>query len=144
MIRISTKGKYGTRLMLQLALNYGNGPMMLKEIGLIENLSVRYLEHLVAPLKAARLIQAVRGAKGGYMLAKTPSEITLKEIIEVLEGPLSPSECVDLPAVCDRSDFCIAREVWTELEKTISDTLAGYSLATLVQKYQSNFHHGEG
>jgi Rrf2 family cysteine metabolism transcriptional repressor len=143
MIRISTKGKYGTRLMLQLALNYGNGPMMLKEIGLKENLSVRYLEHLVAPLKAAQLIQAVRGAKGGYMLAKVPSAITLKEIIIVLEGPLSPSECVEFPEVCNRSDFCIARGVWAELEKTISDTLAGYSLATLVQEYQLNLHHGE-
>jgi len=129
--------------MLQLALNYGNGPMMLKEIGLKEDLSVRYLEHLVTPLKAARLIQAVRGAKGGYVLAKAPSEITLKEIVRILEGTLSPSECVESPEVCDRADFCVTREVWAELEKTISETLAGYSLASLVQKYQSNLHHGE-
>jgi len=143
MIRISTKGKYGTRLMVQLAMNYGNGPMLLKDIAEKENLSVRYLEHLIPPLKSARLIHSIRGAHGGYTLAKAPAEITLKDIIRVLEGPLSPSECVESPGVCDRSGFCITRDIWAELEKTISATLAMYTLEDLVQKYLSNTHHGE-
>jgi len=143
MIRISTKGKYGARLMVQLAINYGNGPMLLKDIAEKENLSVRYLEHLIPPLKSARLIHSIRGARGGYTLAKTPVEITLKDIIRALEGPLSPSECVESPEVCDRSGFCITRDIWVELEKTISATLAMHTLADLVQKYLSTTYYGE-
>lgn len=143
MIRISTKGKYGTRLMVQLAVNYGNGPMLLKDIAKKENLSVRYLEHLIPPLKSARLIHSTRGAHGGYTLAKAPSEITLKDVIRILEGPLSPSVCVESPEICDRSGFCITRDIWAELEKTISATLAMYTLADLVQKYLLTIYHGE-
>jgi Rrf2 family protein len=141
MLRISTKGKYGARLMFQLALNYGNGPMLLKEIAEKETLSVRYLEHLVPPLKAARLIYATRGARGGYSLAKAPTDITLKDIIRVLEGHLYPSECVETPEVCSRSRFCITRDIWTKLEETISTTLAGFTLQDLVDKYYNKTHH---
>jgi len=143
MIRLSTKGKYGARLMFQLALNYGNGPMFLKDIAEQEELSVRYLEHLVTPLKTARLIFAIRGAKGGYSLAKNPGEITLKEIIQVLEGPFYPSECVQSPGICTRSTFCITRDIWVELEQTISTTLANHTLMDLVNKYRNNSHEKE-
>lgn len=143
MIRISTKGKYGTRLMVQLAMNYGKGPMLLKDIANKENLSVRYLEHLIPPLKSAHLVHSIRGAHGGYKLTKPPSDITLKDIIRILEGPLSPSECVESPDVCDRSSFCVTRDIWAELERTISKTLAGHTLADLVKKYLSTPHYGE-
>lgn len=136
MIRLSTKGKYGTRLMFQLALNYGNGPMLLKDIAAREDLSVRYLEHLVSPLKTAGLIIATRGSKGGYALSKKPEDITVKEIIQILEGPLYPSECVEVPEICDRSDSCITRDVWVELEQTISATLARHTLRELVDNYK--------
>ncbi len=137
MIRLSTKGKYGTRLMFQLALNYGKGSMLLKNIAENEDLSVRYLEHLIPPLKTARLIHSKRGANGGYELAKSPEDINLKDIIRVLEGPFYPSECVESPGICDRSAFCITRDVWSKLEESISSTLAGFSLQDLVNKYRN-------
>ncbi|HDP69154.1 MAG TPA: Rrf2 family transcriptional regulator [Candidatus Marinimicrobia bacterium] len=136
MIRLSTKGKYGARLMFQLALNYGNGPMLLKEIAAREDLSVRYLEHLVPPLRTARLILSMRGSKGGYSLAKKPQDITLKEIVRVLEGPFYPSECVEAPDICNRSSFCVTRNIWAELEQTISATLASHTLQDLVDEYR--------
>lgn len=129
--------------MFQLALNYGNGPMLLKDIAEQEDLSVRYLEHLVPPLKTAHLIYATRGARGGYSLAKNPREITLKDIIQVLEGSLYPSECVKSPEVCDRSRFCITRDVWAELEQTISATLASHTLMDLVNQYKNNSNSEE-
>ena len=89
MIRISTKGRYGTRLMLELALNYGNGTMLLKEVAQSQDISVGYLEQIIPNLKAAGLINSSRGAHGGYELARPPEEINLKEIVEALEGPLS-------------------------------------------------------
>jgi len=138
MIRISTKGKYGTRLMFQLALNYGNGPILLREIAKREDISVRYLEHLVPLLKSAHLINSTRGAKGGYSLAKDPKDITLKDIIQILEGPLYPSECVQIPSVCNRSSFCVSRNIWVELEQSISKTLNNYTLLDLVNQYRNN------
>lgn len=139
MIRLSTKGKYGARLMFQLALNYGNGPMLLKEIAAREDLSVRYLEHLVPPLRTARLILSMRGSKGGYSLAKKPHDITLKEIVRVLEGPFYPSECVEAPGICNRSSFCVTRSIWAELEQTISATLASHTLQDLVDEYRKAY-----
>ena len=85
MMRLSTKGRYGTRLMLDLALHYGEGLVFLKDIAKREEISVGYLEHLIPPLKSAGLIKSSRGAHGGYSLAKEPSEINLREIVQVFE-----------------------------------------------------------
>jgi len=110
-MRISTKGRYGARLMLNLALHYNKGNVLLKNIAKREDLSEGYLEHILPPLKAAGLVISSRGAYGGYSLAKAPSEITLKDVVQALEGPISPAECINAPSVCQRVRFCVTRNI---------------------------------
>jgi len=135
MWQLSTKGRYGLRLMFQLALKYGQGPVFLKDIAQAENLTIKYLEHIVPLLKAAKLIRSVRGPHGGYQLTKDPGDITLKIILKNLEGDIAPVDCVSLPAVCTRSNTCTARNVWCVLEENISNTLQRITLNDMVDMY---------
>ncbi len=137
MIRISTKGRYGTRLMLELALNYGEGIMLLKDIAKNQDISVGYLEQIIPNLKAAGLINSSRGAHGGYALARPPEEINLKEIVEALEGPLSLIECVNSPETCDRVKICVTRDIWGELGEKLDSTLESKTLYDLVGKHRT-------
>jgi len=137
MMRLSTKGRYGSRVMLHLALHYGKGPVLLKDIARQEEISEGYLEHLLPPLKAAGLINSTRGAHGGYMLSKAPSEVTLKEVVQSLEGSLSPVECVDTPSVCQRVHSCVTRDIWKKLGSKISDTLEAITLKDMVEMQNS-------
>lgn len=134
MMRLSTKGRYSARLMLELALCYGMGPVLLKDIAKRQGISEGYLEHLLPPLKAAGLVSSSRGAHGGYALAKAPSEITLKEVVCVLEGSLSPVECVDAPSICQRVRSCVTRDIWKELREKISQTLESVTLKDMVER----------
>ena len=133
MMRLSTKGRYGTRLMLHLALYYDKGHVLLKDIAKSQEISGGYLEHLLPSLKAAGLIKSWRGAHGGYRLAKAPSRITLREIVQALEGSLSPVECVDTPSVCQRVHSCVTRDVWERLGEKISNILESVTLKDLVE-----------
>ena len=134
MMRISTKGRYGARLMLELALHYEKGTVLLKDIAKNQEISEGYLEHLLPVLKAAGLITSSRGAHGGYTLARNPSEITLKDVVQSLEGSLFPVECVDTPAVCQRIKSCITRDVWRELGEKISQTLDSVTLKDMIER----------
>ena len=136
MMRISTKGRYGSRLMLVLALRYGKGNVLLKDIAKDQELSEGYLEHLLPPLKAAGLVSSSRGAHGGYTLAKPPSDINLKEIIVALEGSISPVECVATPSVCGRIRTCATRDIWHELGEVIMQTLESITLEELVERHR--------
>ena len=127
-MKLSTKGRYGTRAMLDLALHYGQGPILLKDIARRQEISERYLEHVVIPLRAAGLVTSARGAHGGFALAKPPSELRLSYIIQVVEGSIAPVDCVDDPRLCSRADFCVARDVWAELEKAMSGVLESTTL----------------
>ena len=118
-LTISTRARYGTRLMLELAINYNQGPVILKKIAQLEEISEKYLGTLVLPLKGIGLITSVRGAHGGYMLAKDPSEITIQEIVEVLEGHLCPVRCVENPSVCKRFPTCVMRRVWWKIQERL-------------------------
>jgi len=138
MLRISSKGRYGTRLMLQLALRYGDGPVLLRKIGTIEDLSVRYLEQIVPALKKAQLVNSTRGAHGGYRLARKPDEITLGEIIEALEGPVVPANCINILEICERSAHCVTRQIWKELGEKMSQTLNSYTLQDIVDMHRNN------
>ncbi|HAJ96104.1 MAG TPA: AsnC family transcriptional regulator [Actinobacteria bacterium] len=137
MIRIPTKIRYGTRAMLDLGLNYGNGLILLKEIAKRQEISVGYLEQIIPGLKAAGLVNSSRGAHGGYVLAKEPADITLKEIISALEGPLSLVECISDPDSCERADICITRDIWDDLGAIIDDFLLSITLQQLIGKYRS-------
>jgi Rrf2 family protein len=117
--------------MLELALNYNTGYTFLKNIAKKEKISEKYLSQLVIPLKARGLIISSRGAHGGYRLAKSPSLITIKDIVQTLEGSISLVECVNNPSVCDRSSKCSTRAIWEMLDKKILDTLSSITLNDL-------------
>ncbi|MDP2853459.1 MAG: Rrf2 family transcriptional regulator [Smithellaceae bacterium] len=131
-MKLSTKGRYGVRLMLDLAAHYGERPVFLREISEREDISEKYLWHLINPLKSAGLINSTRGAHGGYALAKAPSDITVKDIFEVVEGPICLVDCVGKPAACKRSDFCIAHDLWGDASRVLAETLAKTTLASLL------------
>ncbi len=137
MMRISTKGRYGTRLMVDLALNHGSGPILLKDIAKRQEISEGYLEQIVPSLKTAGLINSIRGAHGGYMLADEPSRISMIDVVTALEGALSLVECVKTPESCSRADFCVTRELWKEMSNKMMDPLKSKTLEDLVRKHRS-------
>jgi Rrf2 family protein len=134
MIRISTKGRYGTRLMLALAANYGKSPILLKEIARQEDISEGYLQHIVDALKGAGLVYSNRVGHGGYTLARPPSDINLREILGILEGSINLVECVEKPDVCARSGTCVTRDIWTEVGNKLADTLESVTLLDMVER----------
>src|SRR4030042_2828955 len=105
-MRISTRGRYGIRALLDLAMRWGQGPVQLKDIAQNQEVSLQYLEHLIRPLIAAGLVRSMRGVHGGVWLAKPPDEIKLSEAIGILVGSNAPVECVDDSSICDRSESC--------------------------------------
>ena len=132
---LSTYPRYGTRFMVELALNYHKGTVFLKDIAKSEEISEKYLSHLVIPLKASGLISSSRGAHGGYRLAKPPNLITIKDIVQVLEGNISPVECVKNPSVCNRAKDCKTRKIWKTLEDKILTALSSITLKDLIKPH---------
>ncbi|MRS04824.1 Rrf2 family transcriptional regulator [bacterium] len=135
-MKLSTKGRYSIRFMLDLAAHYGKGPVLLREVSEREDISEKYLWHLVNPLKSVGLIRTTRGAKGGFELAKPPSAITVKEIFEVVEGPACLVDCVGEPGTCERSSFCVARDLWREASDALAGVLSKTTLAMMVEKLE--------
>ena len=131
-MKVSTRTRYGLRLMVCLAEHYGNGPILLKDIAKNQHISEKYLSLIVIPLRAAGLIQSIRGARGGYTLAKRPELITVADIVDVLEGEPCLVDCVKNPAQCPRVPICPTRDVWSILGEKIRETLAAISLPSLV------------
>ena len=128
-MKLSTRSRYGTRLMLDLAGYYGRGPVHLSEVAARQEISVKYLEQLIIPLKRQGLIQSLRGPKGGYILSRAPERITFAEIVRVLEGSSSMTECVDNPDACHKSKDCPTREVWIQATRSMYEQLESISLA---------------
>ena len=133
-MKLSTKIRYGARAMLELASNYGKGPVELREIAEKESISPKYLEQVIVPLRTAGLVKSARGAKGGYALAKPPSEILLREIIEILQGPLNLVECLNDPKVCQKSATCVTRDIWNEVSVAIYRIFDSISLEEMVKR----------
>ncbi len=134
-MKLSTRGRYGARLMLDLALHYGEGNIILRDIAKRQEISNKYLGSLVPPLKKAGLINSSRGAHGGYTLAKPPEEITLREIIVAVEGNIALAECVPTPSVCHRSNSCVARDIWDQVSEVILRTLESITLRDMVNQH---------
>lgn len=133
-MKLSTKGRYGARLMLDLALHYGQGSVLLKDVAEHQEISEKYLGHLIPPLKAAGLINSTRGAHGGYILARSPQEITLAEVIQAVEGGMELVECVTAPSVCNRVDFCVTRDIWCLVGGKMRETLGSITLQDMVDR----------
>lgn len=132
-MKLSTRSRYSTRLMVELALNYNKGPVLLKDISKSQEISFKYLSQLIMPLKIAGLVKANRGAHGGYFLARPPEEIKLSEIILAVEDSISPVECIDNPDICPRANNCITRDVWAEIGRKCHEVLDAYDLKTMVE-----------
>jgi Rrf2 family protein len=124
--------------MYELALRYGEGPVILKDIARWQEISEKYLSKLIIPLKAAKLVRASRGSHGGYNLTREPSEISIREIVEVLEGDLRTVECVDNGNTCTRSQDCPVKEIWQRLDKSVLDVLDNIKLSDVVKNRISN------
>jgi Rrf2 family transcriptional regulator, cysteine metabolism repressor len=123
-MRISTKGRYGLTIMIELAKHYGEGPKSLKSIAQTHNLSEHYLEQLIAPLRNAGLVKSVRGAYGGYVLSRLPQEITSGDVIRVLEGPITPVEGIE-------DEEPIKRQLWIRIRDAVKDVLDNTTLLDL-------------
>ncbi|MGI6422463.1 MAG: RrF2 family transcriptional regulator [Syntrophomonadaceae bacterium] len=138
-MKLSTKGRYGLRAMLDLALNGDNGPITIHAIAQRQEISERYLEQLLIPLKQAGMVKSVRGSQGGYVLGRAPQDISVGDIIRVMEGPLAPVECVSElnPDECKRADMCVTRIIWAKLRDSITEILDSYSLLDLANEYHS-------
>ena len=133
---LSTKGRYGLKIMYELALNYGNGPMPLKEVAQRQQLSETYLEQIIAHLKKGGLVASIRGAQGGYELIRKPEEISVGEIIRTLEGPLAPSECVlDDEPECTKAEYCVTRLIWEKIMEGINNVVDSITLNDMVEDY---------
>ena len=141
-MKLSTKGQYGLRALLDMAIYQNEGPGTLNNIAERQGISEGYLEQLMMPLKRAGIVKSIRGAHGGYLLTKDPKNVTVGEIIRVLEGPIAPGACVDEenPEACVRSSFCATRIVWAKVRDSISGVLDSFSLEDLVQESKK---HGD-
>jgi len=139
MIRLSTKGRYGTRLMINLARHFGNGneAVILKHISEDERISIRYLEQIIIPLKINRLVKSIRGAGGGYTLARKPEEIKLSEILHALEGSCCLVECLEDGTYCAFTETCPTFDIWkgaNDLLKDYFDRLTLRDVVALAEK----------
>lgn len=135
-MKLSTRGRYGTRALLELALHDGNEPVFLKDIALRQQISQSYLEHIIAPLISGGIVRSTKGPKGGISLTRAPSEIKLSEVIPLLEGSISPTECIDNPDVFDRADYCVTRDIWGEMKNAMNGVLEATTLQDLVDRHQ--------
>ena len=130
-MKLSTRSRYGVRLMTRLALNHGKGATLMSDISRLEGISEKYLGQIIIPLRGAGLVSGRRGAGGGYTLSRTPSEITVRDVVEVLEGDISLVPCTGDPAACSRSGACAATEVWQKLAGDVGRVLDSYTLKDL-------------
>ena len=143
-MKLSTRGRYGTRALMELARRYGEGPVLLKDVAKNQQISLQYLERLMAPLSTAGYIHTTRGVKGGVWLARPPKDIRLSGVIEAMEGPIIPVDCIQDPEVCDRSGACASRDVWTEVQHAIYKVLDSITLADLVKRQEKKEACGTG
>lgn len=141
-MKVSTKGRYGLRVLLDIAKHQARGPVTLKDIAARQAISEKYLWQVINPLKSAGLVSSARGAHGGYTLAMEPQSVSVLDVVSVLEGPVVLVDCVDSAADCQRSSDCVAREVWSRIETAMREAMARITLRELVDK-QSDYDQGK-
>jgi len=135
-VKFSAKGEYGVRAILDIALDQKSGPVQVKEISKRQAIPERFLEQVMASLKKAGLVEAFRGAQGGYILAKSASKISLADVIQALEGPLTLMECVSEESSqrCDQVSLCVIRDVWIGVQSAIVEALASITIDDMCKK----------
>lgn len=135
-MKLTTKGRYGLRAVIDLAVYAKDEPVSLAAVAERQNISISYLEQLIAKLKKAEIVQSTRGAQGGYTLAKAPEEISVGSVLRALEGNLNPVDCVEAngDAACESSDFCVTKYVWKRISDSINDTVDAIFLSELIEE----------
>lgn len=136
-MRLSTRSRYGTRMMQDLAQHYDRGPVRIGEIAKRQDISVKYLEQLIIPLKHSNLITSIRGPKGGHMLARPPEEISVGQIVKALEGGIELAGCIENPGECERSSSCLTRGIWEEASKAMYEKLNSITLSKMLETRKS-------
>jgi Rrf2 family protein len=137
-MKLSTRSRYGTRILVDLARHHDRGPIQIGDISKRQDISVKYLEQLIRPLKQADLVTSVRGPKGGHLLAKKPEEITLGQIVRLFEGQSELVECISNPAKCSMSDDCQVRLAWQDATRVLYEKLDSTSIADLMTANNSD------
>lgn len=132
-MKLSTKGRYGVKAMVDLAMHYGESPVSVKTISKRQGISEYYLEQLLSPLRKANLIKSIRGAQGGYVLNKSPREITVADVMYILEGPIEIADCIE-NTDCDNIDSCATRLLWGRIKNSIDEVMAGITLQDIVDE----------
>ncbi len=135
-MQLSTKVRYAIRAMVDMAMQPGGEPVKLKDIALRQDISLKYLEQVMLPLRVNAFVATKKGSRGGYTLTRPPGKITLLEIIKTVEGSVAPVECADDPSICERSEHCSTHLAWIGLKKAIEDQLGQISLADLAEKQE--------
>lgn len=135
-MRISTKGRYGTRAMVDIGENYGKGPVSLRKLAERQCISMKYMEQIIPLLKTSGLIRSSRGARGGYVLAKEPRKISLHDIVQALEGSWSLVDCLDDDTLCDRAKECVTYEIWHDVQTAIYRILDSTTLADMIDRHR--------
>ena len=134
-MKISTKGRYGLRILLDLAVHENDAPRLIRDIARSQQLSEKYIGRLILELRNAGMVKSIRGAKGGYRLARPPQEISVLSIIEIMEGPVRLVDCVQNPTYCERSLQCAAHDIWMQLNAKIKESLAAVTLQDIIGRY---------
>ncbi|MGL5314196.1 MAG: RrF2 family transcriptional regulator [Peptostreptococcaceae bacterium] len=137
-MKLSTKGRYGLKAMFELSVTQHTGPVPLKYIAKRQNISDQYLEQIFSALKKSGLVTSVRGAQGGYLLAKEPKDITVGDILTVLEGPVSLSDCLLDEDICENSGICVTKVVWEKIKKGIEEVIHSITLQDMINDYDKN------
>ncbi|WP_437130444.1 RrF2 family transcriptional regulator [Peptostreptococcus russellii] len=140
-MKLSTKGKYGLKAMFELALSSNGEPISLKHIAKEQGISDQYLEQIFSLLKKAGLVKSVRGAQGGYYISKDLNEITVADILRVLEGDMAFTECLLDEDACENFDSCSTRYVWAKIKESIEEVTQSISLQDMIDDYKSNFKY---
>ena len=136
-MKMSTKGRYGLRVMIELAARYGHGPVLVETIATSQGISGKYIHVLVSGLRAAGLVRTVRGPSGGYELARKPSTVSAFDVISALEGRNAPVNCVLEASCCSRATRCAARDLWCEIAAAVDGVLSGVTLDRLAARQRN-------
>ncbi len=132
-MRVSTKGRYGLRVLVDIALHQEEGPVALRDIAMRQNISQKYLWQVVNPLKAAGLLNTVRGAQGGCLLTRDPDRITMLEVVSILEGPVTLLDCLSDPSVCSRNAACATQRAWKKVTEVMQTAMRDITLKKLIR-----------
>ena len=131
-MKLSTRSRYGTRILVDLARHKDQGPVQIGEISERQDISVKYLEQLIRPLKQANLVTSVRGPKGGHLLAENPENISLGQVVRLFEGQTDLVECVSFPDKCPMSDDCQVRLAWQDATEVLYEKLDATTISDLM------------